>query len=334
MGEKDRLKKVLFFKDPNRISDALHGFGIDDYSGKQTLIKIHMGEVKNKYFSKPEFVKLVVDVLLRKSAKPFLYDTTVLYNSRRRYVEGYGKVADMHGFTDENIGCGVIIDDEGIPVVVEGNTYFVGNKLYEVKHIVGISHFKGHIASGMGATLKNFGMGGVTRESKKFMHHGCKPIFNEENCCYCGVCSELCPFEAIEVKDESWNIKEDACFGCGVCIENCKYDAIRYVRNDLSYYLACSTKACVEKKKVIYINDVNRIARNCDCDPDSGPIICPDIGYFMSDDPVAVDAASLDSINKVKPDVFQDINKVDPYKQIRYGEKIGLGSSSYELINL
>ena len=94
MGEKDRLKKVLFFKDPNRISDALQGFGIDDYSGKQTLIKLHMGEVKNKYFSKPEFVKLVVDVLLRKSAKPFLYDTTVLYNSRRRYVEGYGKVAD------------------------------------------------------------------------------------------------------------------------------------------------------------------------------------------------------------------------------------------------
>jgi len=334
MGEKDRVNKVYFFKDPNKIKDALQFIGLDDYSEKETLVKLHMGEVKNQFFIKPDFVKLIVGTLIRKSAKPFLYDTTVLYNSRRRYVEGYEKVAEMHGFTDENIGCNVIIDDKGSPVEIEGNTYYVGNNLYKVENIVGISHFKGHIASGMGGTIKNFGMGGVTRESKKFMHHACKPVFDNGNCQYCGVCSEVCPFDAIEVKEDNWDINLDSCFGCGVCIENCKYDALKYVNDDLSYFLACATKACVENKKVLYINDVNRIARNCDCDPDSGPIICPDIGYFVSDDPVAVDAASLDSIHKLKPNVFQDINKVDPYKQIKFGEKIGLGSSSYELINL
>ncbi len=334
MGEKDRLKKVIFIKNPNKIKDALQFFGLDDYSNKKTLVKLHMGEVKNKYYTKPDFVKLIVKTLKKNSAKPFLYDTTVLYNSKRKYVEGYKKVAELHGFTDEIIGCNVIIDDEGIPVEIEGNTYFVGTELYKVENIVGISHFKGHIASGMGGTIKNFGMGGVTRESKRFMHHSCKPVFNKSNCKYCGVCSEVCPFDAIDVKDDKWNINEDSCFGCGVCTENCKYDAINYVKNDLSYFLACATKACVDNKKIIYINDVNRIARNCDCDPNSGPIICPDVGYFVSDDPVAVDAASLDSIDKLKPNVFQEINKVDPYKQIRYGEKIGLGTSSYELINL
>jgi uncharacterized Fe-S center protein len=79
---------------------------------------------------------------------------------------------------------------------------------------------------------------------------------------------------------------------------------------------------------------VNRIARNCDCDPFSGPIVCPDIGYLVSDDPVAVDKASLDLINDVKKDVFLKKNHIDPYKQIRFGEEIGLGSSSYQLIKI
>ena len=63
-------------------------------------------------------------------------------------------------------------------------------------------------------------------------------------------------------------------------------------------------------------------------------MICPDVGYVVSDDIVAVDNASLDLVNKVKPDVFKKENRVDPFKQIKYGEEIGLGSSSYELIKI
>jgi len=32
--------------------------------------------------------------------------------------------------------------------------------------------------------------------------------------------------------------------------------------------------------------------------------------------------------------VFEKENKVSPFKQIKYGEEIGLGSSSYTLIKL
>ena len=334
MGEEDRLKKVLFFKDSNKIFSALEFFGLEDFSDKKTLIKIHMGELNNKYYVRPDFVKLTVDALYKKSSKPFLYDTTVLYNSKRKFVEGYKKVAEINGFSKEYLDCEVVIDDEGFPVKIEDNIYYVGKTLYNIKNIIGISHFKGHIASGMGGTIKNFGMGGVISESKKFMHHACKPIFNKKNCKYCKICSEVCPFNAIKVNEDNWKINNDSCFGCGVCVENCEYNALNYVNNDLSFFLACATKACVDNKKTIYVNDANRISRNCDCDPSSGPIICPDIGYFVSNDPVAVDMATLDSINKTKPNIFMDINKVDPYKQIKFGEKIGLGSSSYELINI
>ena len=84
----------------------------------------------------------------------------------------------------------------------------------------------------------------------------------------------------------------------------------------------------------MYLNELKRIAKGCDCDPNAGPIICPDIGYLLGDDPVAIDNASLDCINDVKKDVFINVNKVDPFKQIKYGEEIGLGSSSYQLIEL
>ena len=333
MGEEDRLKKVFFLKNLDKLDYALRFFGLESYSDKKTLIKLHMGEYKNKYFSKPDFVKLIVESLINVSAKPFLYDTTVLYDSKRKNVDGYMKVAEMHGFTFENIGCEVKIDSEGIPVEVDGNKYIVGRELYNSDYIIGVSHLKGHISTGMGGTIKNFGMGGVTRESKRFMHHGSKPKFNQDECRFCGVCSEVCPFDALTV-DDSWSINQDSCFGCGVCVDNCEYNALDYVVNDLSYFLACSTKACVDGKKVIYINDVNRISRSCDCDPDSGPIICPDIGYLVSDDPVAIDKASLDLINDIKKDIFEKENKISPMKQIKFGEEIGLGSSSYKLIEL
>jgi uncharacterized Fe-S center protein len=107
-----------------------------------------------------------------------------------------------------------------------------------------------------------------------------------------------------------------------------------YVRYDLQYTLACAAKACVQDKQVLYVNEVKRISKNCDCDPFSGPLICPDVGYVVSSDMVAVDAASLDLINKLKPDIFKNTHHVDPEKQIKYGEEIGLGSMDYELISV
>ena len=51
-------------------------------------------------------------------------------------------------------------------------------------------------------------------------------------------------------------------------------------------------------------------------------------------DPVAVDHASLKLIDEVKKDVFQKTHRVDPYKQIRFCEQIGLGSIDYKIIKL
>ena len=57
------MKKVVFFSDLNKLHDAVENFNIQSFSDKEIPVKLHMGEVKNKYFPKPDFVKLVIDEL-------------------------------------------------------------------------------------------------------------------------------------------------------------------------------------------------------------------------------------------------------------------------------
>ena len=328
------MKKVVFFSDLNKLHDAVENFNIQSFTDKEVLVKLHMGEVKNKFFSKPDFVKHVVEELKKVNAKPYLYDTTVAYPGLRSFKSGYKKVAKMHGFTPRKVGCGVVIDDKGISIKIENRDYEVADCLFESTHIFAISHVKGHIATGMGGAIKNLGMGGVTKKSKKNMHAGSKPRYTKDKCTYCGVCAEVCPFTAIKVEADRWNRNGASCFGCGVCVDSCDYGALSHKEADFQYVLACAAKACLQDKNVMYLNELKRISRSCDCDPFAGPVICPDIGYLVSDDPVAIDKASLDLINDVKKDVFDKENKVSPLKQIKYGEEIGLGISAYQLIEL
>jgi uncharacterized protein len=328
------MTKVVFFRDIKKLHTAFSFFSLQTYAGKKVPVKLHMGEKGNPYFVKPKLVKYVIDELKKVDADPFLFDTTVAYHGERDTKTRYENLARLHGFTLKNIGCDVVIGDSGILTKVEERTFEVADHLKNSTHIFALSHVKGHIQSGMGGAIKNFGMGGVTKETKIKIHDGSYPIYQKDACTYCGVCAEVCPFHAINVNEDSWEYIETKCFGCSVCVGTCPSKALQNQEADLQFLLACSAKACVQGKNVVYLNELKRIVKGCDCDPNAGPIICPDIGYLVSDDPVAIDKASLDLINKVKGNVFEEINKIDPMKQIRYGEEIGLGSSSYELIEL
>jgi len=306
MGEESRMRKVIFFTEFENFHKALDQFDVKSFTGKKVPVKIHMGEIRNKYFPKPEFVRIVIDELKKVHVDPYLFDTTVAYSGLRNSKTGYQKLAKINGFTVKKIGCNVIIDDKGIPITVENREYEVAEHLIDSDYIFALSHVKGHVATGMGGAIKNFGMGGVTKETKIRMHHGSRPIYQKDSCTYCGACAEACTFNALKVKDNSWKQNMKSCFGCGVCVDACKSGALSYKDADFQYVLACAAKACVQDKNVIYLNEIKRIARSCDCDPFAGPVICPDIGYLVSDDPVAIDKASLDLVNDVKKTHLQD----------------------------
>lgn len=329
-----KTKKVVFFKDQKKLKEALDFFNIKDFSNQRFPLKLHMGEIKNKFFPRPDFVKRIVEVLQEYNADPFLFDSTVAYNCLRKSKKGYEKQAIIHGFSKKKIGCDLVIDDKGVNVRVDQKDYEVADHIFNSKYIFSLSHVKGHLATGFGGAIKNFGMGGVTKETKLWMHKGSRPVFKIDNCTFCGVCAEVCPFNKIKIDKENKKWIHKDCFGCGVCTNNCKNNALDFLDKDFSYVLACAAKACLNNKKVVYINDVNRISKLCDCAPNAGPIICPDVGYLVSNDPVAIDQASLDLVNKKKPNVFEKENNVDPSLQLRYAEEIGLGIRSYEILEI
>ncbi len=86
-------------------------------------------------------------------------------------------------------------------------------------------------------------------------------------------------------------------------------------------------------KRVLYVSALVNIAQNCDCDPHHGAVICPDIGYLASDGLAAIDNAALDLVNEVKPRVFEEVNRIDPSKQVRYAQEMGF-DASYDLVRL
>jgi len=158
------------------------------------------------------------------------------------------------------------------------------------------------------------------------------PRFLAEKCDLCGFCAEVCPCHAITV-DLDWRYDSLACEGRGKCVSACPSGALSYDVMDFQQGLALAAKACICGKKALYVNALVNITRSCDCDPHPDPIVCSDIGYLASNDLVAIDRASLQLIHEAKPGVFQEVNRIDPLKQVRYAQETGL-IGSYRLVRL
>jgi len=324
------MTDVYFFTETKKLPLALDRLGISDFKGARLPIKLHMGEPGNRYYISPSLVKLAVDKLKEAGAEPFLFDTTVAYPTPRANKAGYEDIAYRHGFRKKDMGCEVVIGEEGVEVVEGGQSFQVARQIYESTHLMVMSHVKGHLLAGFGGAIKNLGMGGVTKDSKRMIHSMSLPRHSPDKCNHCGSCAEVCPDQAITV-DPEW--EKTNCPGCGKCVAACPTGALTYEVMDLQRGLALSAKACILEKRVIYINTLINITRNCDCVPDPGSIICPDIGYLASSELAAIDRASLDMINEVKPDLFLEHNGVDPARQVNYAQEIGL-ASDYQLVTL
>ncbi len=53
-----------------------------------------------------------------------------------------------------------------------------------------------------------------------------RPIINESICTHCGLCAELCEFNALAVLPKQVMVFEELCHGCGLCLIACPEKAI------------------------------------------------------------------------------------------------------------
>lgn len=97
-------------------------------------------------------------------------------------------------------------------------------------------------------------------------------------------------------------------------------------------------KALMDVKggKMIYFNVLNNMSTDCDCDGKAPPPEIADIGILASADPVAIDKASVDLVYKHAKDsaLVKRIEEKKGLTQVECAEKMGLGSSQYELVNI
>ncbi|MFH1575895.1 MAG: DUF362 domain-containing protein [Candidatus Nealsonbacteria bacterium] len=328
------MDKVYFLKGFDKLNEAslklLGGVFLPD---SDLLVKIHFGEGGNKTALFPKDVEPIISALKSLRLKPTLIDTPARYNSPRGTVEGYEAVIKERGYDKL---APYLISNNSIKVQTKDMTVGVCKELTEAKGVLVVSHVKGHRCSGFGGAIKNLGMGGVTNKSKADEHILDQPVFISA-CKGCGVCVNLCPFGAIKMEGCSVKFNYDKCGGCSICILKCPNKCLKPRKAIFDDLLAQGASACINNfpKKVYYINLIKNITLLCDCPKDSGPIIAPDVGVLFSENPVAIDKASVDLINKINNrNVFLEENHKDPYSHVRFcAEYIGR-SLDYELVEM
>lgn len=312
-------------------------------------LKIHFGDKGNTGHIKPSWLLRIIRQIKKKTDRVFFSDTNTLYLGQRSNSIEHIRLAADHGFSLEKTGIPVLIADGLIgrdenEVQVNLNhikSAKVASAYLNTDEFLCLSHFTGHMLSGLGAAIKNLGMGCASRAGKLEQHSDVHPWISEKKCKNCGICLEYCPTEAIIQEEDSAVILEEKCIGCGECLVVCTVGAVkmkwdedsRRVQEKMTEYAFSLYQKL--KGKIVFMNFLTRITKDCDCMATEEPDIIEDIGILASEDPVAVDRASVDLVNdRSGKDLLRANYDLDWSIQLTHGEKIGLGSQKYRLIEL
>lgn len=227
------------------------------------------------------------------------------YGGSRQDVKKHRATIHEHGF--DSIFRVDIMDEEGdMQIPVKDSTWIkydiVGNHLNKYDFCINLAHFKGHVMGGFGGVLKNQSIGFASSAGKGYIHSH-------------GVTSKL---------PDAWQHTQP--------------------QDAFLESMAAAAQAIADhfgKGNIVYINVLNNISIDCDCDAHPHAPEIQDIGIVASTDPIACDRAAYDLIYQVKKD---ENNNPDPLKQrierqhgihiVEHGEKIGMGTSNYKLVSL
>ena len=353
------LKQNLLTK----IGRLLDRCRIDEIIRPRNLVavKLHFGEKGNTAFVRPVFIRRIVERVRELKGSAFLTDCNTLYAGTRGDSVSHMVTAMENGFAYSVTGAPIIIAD-GIrgasytEVGINGELVrqaFVGKEIVAADALISVAHFKGHELCGFGGTLKNLGMGCAARKGKLEQHSDLSPKVKRKKCVGCGECVDHCAQEAISLKDGKAVIDPEKCVGCGECILICPNSAIDVqwsadipvFQKKMAEYTAAVLKG--KEGKAIFLNFLTAISPACDCYAHSDAPIVPDIGIMASTDPVAIDQASADMVNRQRPvpgarlekctgdgeDKFRALYpRIDWGIQLDHAEKMGIGTRKYELV--
>ncbi|MBQ9588103.1 MAG: DUF362 domain-containing protein [Bacteroidales bacterium] len=267
----------------------------------RVAVKISTGEAGGHNYLKPE---LIGDFVKHVGGK--LVECNTTYAGQRRTTEQHLRVIEDHGFN--TIGGVDIMDAEGeMQIPVRDTTYMkydlVGSHLQNYDFLVNLAHFKGHQMGGFGGVLKNQSIGVASANGKAYIHSNGRNLVPEEW------------FNYAEPENQ------DKFLECMATAATAVHD----------YF----------KGKVIYINVMNNMSIDCDCNGNPAAPELKDMGILASTDPVALDQACLDLVYQHQNAEGDDatslkarIEKQHGIHTVEHAEKIGLGSRKYHIIKI
>jgi uncharacterized protein len=346
----------------SKLNRLLVTSGINDRIKKRDLVavKLHFGELGNTAFIRPVYIRQIVQSIKSVGAFPFLTDANTLYAGTRGDSVHHLTTAIQNGFSYSVVDAPLIIADglrgrnETAVSIAQKNfkKVYIGTDIINADALVSVAHFKGHELSGFGGAIKNVGMGCASRRGKMEQHSNLSPKIVKKKCVACGECVLHCAQKAITLKENKADIDQKKCIGCGECILACSTEAVQIQWNQsipvfLENMVEYAYGVLKDKMgKTLFINFINSVSPACDCYPYNDAPIVRDIGIVASKDPVAIDQASVDLINRevalphtclqanidAGGDKFKGIYpNVEWRHQLDYAEQIGVGSKIYEL---
>lgn len=234
---------------------------------------------------------------LVQSVDSTIVECNTAYGGSRASTAMHYQVAEDHGFTE--IADFQILDENGsLSLPVEGGTVlsknYVGAAFEEYDSYLVLSHFKGHAMAGFGGAIKNISIGLGSAEGKCWIHSAGTSLTSP------------------------WGGDQDAfCEAMG--------DAGKAVSDSLG-----------NGERIVYINVMNRLSIDCDCDGNPAEPDMHDIGILASSDPVALDQACIDLVwvSEGNESFTQRVESRNGLHTLENAEDIGLGSRSYQLVNL
>jgi hypothetical protein len=226
------------------------------------------------------------------------------YPGSRMDKQKHWQTIQEHGF--DSIFAVDLMDEFGeirIPVQDKKHLKYniVGNHLPNYDFMINLAHFKGHAMGGFGGVMKNASIGVASTNGKANIHS-------------VGITTD---------PKEMWNHIDD---------QDGFLESMAAAAQAVHNYFS---------GRVIYINVMNNLSVDCDCDGHPAKPELQDMGIMASLDPVAVDQACLDKVfnYKGKPGddnkpLIERINRQHGTYITDYAEQIGLGSKKYVLIDI
>ena len=296
--------KVYFTKEitPESLVKIYKALGVKPHG--RVAVKISTGEGGNTHYLKPTLIRNLVD-----EVNGTIVECCTAYGGTRQDINKHWETIHEHGF--DSLFAVDIMDEYGqMRIPVQDKTHMkydiVGDHLANYDFMINLAHFKGHAMGGFGGVMKNASIGVASTAGKCYIHTAGKTDD-----------PKLAWTPDYLAKGETQDLFLESMAAAAQAVHN--------------YFSG----------QVVYINIMNNMSVDCDCDGHPAKPELQDMGIMASLDPVAVDQACLDKVfnyqgkpgDDNKP-LIQRINRQHGTYITGYAEKIGLGSKKYKLINL